>query len=380
MDRRKTRKGIRPHGSGIQIDFIYQGKRYREKLAIPPTEANLKYAERTRNAILFDIARGDLDLEKYFSSRSRKSTEYSGEIGEALDNFLKFKRLDCAPSTVRDYQSAINFHLRPKFGACSFKDVTAAGVRAWLTDLAITGKRKNNILIPLREVFQLAYRDGLITSNPLERVENLRHQPEEPNPFAPDEINKVLAAASGQVKNLFQFAFYSGLRTSELIALRWEDVDLDRKQIYVSRAKVRKSFKDTKTAAGRRIVTLLPVAEEALRRQEKFKSTKHQEVFLNPKTGEPWIDDGQLRKSAWYPLLSSASIAPRNPYQTRHTYASLMLTAGEDPFWVSVQMGHKNLQMTLKRYARWIPTRNNSGGEKAMRFLSQFSHREVPSD
>lgn len=380
MDRRKTRKGIRPHGSGIQIDFIYKGKRYREKLAIPPSEANLKHAERTRNAILFDIAKGDLDLDKYFANRSHKRSELSGEISEALDNFLKFKRLDCAPSTLRDYQSAIDFHLRPKFGKYSFKEVTALMVREWLTDLLISGKRKNNILIPLREVFQLAYRDGVITANPLERIENLRHQPEEPNPFAPDEINNVLAAATGQIKNLFQFAFYTGLRTSELIALRWEDVDLQKKQIYVSRAKVRKSFKDTKTAAGRRVVALLPLAVDALIQQEAFKTSKHQEVFLNPKTSQPWIDDGQLRKRAWYPLLSSAGVTPRNPYQTRHTYASLMLTAGEDPFWVSVQMGHKNLQMTLKRYARWIPTRNNSGGEKAMRFLSQFSHSEVLSD
>jgi len=380
MRPKKIYRGIRPHGSGIQIDFNYKGKRYREKLAIPATEANIKYAERTRNAILFDIAKGELDLEKYFPNRLGRSTESSGEISEALDNFLRFKRLDCAPSTVRDYKSAIDFHLRPKFGEYPFKAVTASMVREWLTELPITGKRKNNILIPLREVFQLAYRDGIIAANPLDRIENLRHQPEEPNPFAPNEINKILVTASGQIKNLFQFAFYSGLRTSELIALRWEDVDLKQKHIYVSRAKVRKSLKDTKTAAGRRIVILLPVAEEALKAQEAFKSTKHPEIFLNPKTGEPWIDDGQLRKSAWYPLLRSAAVILRNPYQTRHTYASLMLTAGEDPFWVSVQMGHKNLQMTLKRYARWIPTRSHSGGEKVMRFLSQFSHTEVVSD
>jgi integrase len=380
MGRTKNLKGIRAHGSGIQIDFIYAGKRYREKLPIPATDANLKYAERTRNAILFDIARGDLDLQKYFPNRSHKNNQNSGEISEVLDRYLKFKRLDCAPSTVRDYQSAIDFHLRPKFGSFAFKDVSAAMVRTWLTDLTITGKRKNNILIPLREVFQLAYRDGIITANPLERIENLRHKPEEPNPFTPAEINSVLAAASGQVKNLFQFAFYSGLRTSELIALTWDDVDLIRKQVYVSRAKVRKSLKDTKTAAGRRIVTLLPVADDALRRQKEFKSPKHPEVFLNPKTGKPWIDDGQLRKSAWYPLLRSAGVVIRNPYQTRHTYASLMLTAGEDPFWVSVQMEHKNLQMTLKRYARWIPSRNHSGGEKATQFLSQFSHGETVSD
>jgi integrase len=380
MDRRKARKGIRPHGSGIQIDFVYMGKRYREKLAIAPSEANLKHAERTRNAILYDIATGSLDVAKYFPNRAHITQAGTNLIGEALDDFLRYKRLDCAASTLRDYQSAINFHLRPKFGDLPFHDVTASQVRAWLSDLAIGPKRKNNILIPLREVFQLAYRDGRIASNPLDRIENLRSQPEEPNPFSPDEINTVLNAATGQIRNFFQFAFYTGLRTSELIALRWDDIDMDTKQIFVSRAKVRKAFKETKTAAGRRIVKLLPYAAEAISNQRSFRSTLHHEVFLNPATNEPWIDDGQLRKRAWYPLLQTAGVPLRNPYQTRHIYASLMLTAGEDPFWVSVQMGHKNLQMTLKRYARWIPSRHQSGGEKVMRFLSQFSHSEALSD
>ncbi|MES2069252.1 MAG: tyrosine-type recombinase/integrase [Pseudomonadota bacterium] len=378
MDRRKARKGIRPHGSGIQIDFVYQGRRYREKLAIAPTEANLKHADRTRNAILFDIAAGTLNLEKYFPNRHAAGIP-SDSINAALDEFLKYKRLDCANSTLRDYKSAIDFHLRPKFGKLSFQEVSASMVRAWLADLAIGPKRKNNILIPLREIFKLAYRDGRIAHNPLDRIENLRNQPEDPNPFSPEEINTLLNASSGQVKNLFQFAFYTGLRTSELISLRWDDFDLVNKQIYVSRAKVRKVIKDTKTAAGRRTVKLLPYAVEALSRQRDFKSEEHKEIFLNPNTGKPWIDDGQIRKSAWYPLLRSASVTLRNPYQTRHTYASLMLTAGEDPFWVSVQMGHKNLQMTLKRYARWIPNRNQSGGEKVMLFLSQFSHSEAIS-
>jgi integrase len=379
MDRRKARKGVRPHVSGIQIDFIYQGRRHREKLAIAPTEANLKHAERIRNAILFDIATGNLDLDKYFPNRIRGKGEVASTIGAALDDFLKYKRLDCAPSTLRDYKSAIDFHLRPRFGDMAFDQVTPSLVRTWLADLPIGPKRKNNVMIPLRDVFQLAYRDGRITGNPLDRIENFRNQPEEPQPFTPLEIQTILGACEGQLRNLLAVAFYTGLRTSELLALRWDDLDLEAGQLHVRRAKVRKAFKETKTAAGRRTVKLLPPAALALSEQRKFESKTHPEIFLNPRTGEPWIDDGQLRKTAWYPLLRGLKITPRNPYQTRHTYASLMLTAGEDPFWVSVQMGHKNLQMTLKRYARWIPNKNQSGGEKVMSFMAQFSHKEAVS-
>jgi len=343
---------------------------------MPATPANLKHAERTRNVILFEIATGTFKLEKHFPKRAGVGRA-TGQVGEALSEYLRYKRTDCALSTIRDYKSAIEFHLRPKFGDMAFSDVNYSMVRAWLADLEISSKRKNNILIPLREIFQAAYRDGVIQSNPLDRIENFRHSPEEPNPFTPEEINQVLGACKDeQVKNLFQFAFYTGLRTSELIALRWEDVDLDRNEVFVTRAKVRKTFKATKTLAGQRHVSLQPIARDALVSQARFRSESHPEIFLNPKTGAPWIDDGQLRKRAWQPLFKSISVTPRNPYQTRHTFASIMLSAGEDPFWVSVQMGHKNLQMTLKRYARWLRLANKENGSKAAEYLAQFRHEK----
>ena len=68
------------------------------------------------------------------------------------------------------------------------------------------------------------------------------------DPFSPDEINAILGAADGPIRNLLQFAFWTGLRTSELIALRWEDVDGD--AIHVQRAKVRGKLKSPKTEAG----------------------------------------------------------------------------------------------------------------------------------
>jgi hypothetical protein len=67
-------------------------------------------------------------------------------------------------------------------------------------------------------------------------------------------------------------------------------------------------------------------------------------------------------------------------YQTRHTYASMMLMAGENPLWVARQMGHADASITLKRYARWIPSDMPDAGSKATAVWSQFGHNETVSD
>jgi len=62
----------------------------------------------------------------------------------------------------------------------------------------------------------------------------------------------------------------------------------------------------------------------------------------------------QLRRTAWMPLLKRAGVRYRNPYQIRHTYASMMISQGENIMWLSKQMGHADAEVTLKKYARWI--------------------------
>ena len=368
-------KGVRPHGAGIQIDFVYNGQRYREKLKLPCTSANMKHAQNLRASILNDIAFDRFDLSKYFPNRAA-GRAVSGQltIGNALDDFLKYKLQDCALSTWRDYRSAIEFHLRPVFGDQTFRAVSSSQVRAWLSSLDISNKRKNNILIPLREVFSHAFVDGVIDKNPLDHIENLRHTPDEPQPFTPVEVESLLSVCDPPTRNLFQFAFATGLRTSELIALRWDDVNFDERTMHICRARVRRQIKATKTAAGTRIVRLTPFAMDALLQQRQGAENPFPEVFFNHRKVEPFADDEFIRESLWYPAIKRAGLVRRNPYQTRHTYASWMLSGGVDPFWVSVQMGHKSLQMTLKRYARWIPSLNRDAAAKADAIWSQSSH------
>jgi integrase len=375
MDRRK---GIGRRGNSIQIDFYLDGKRCRETLKLPPTKANLLHAANTKAAIQRDIALGKFRYADYFpdSKRARQGSRSSNQtVKDALDSFLEASRRTSEYSTYRDYKSAVEYHLKPAFGTLLLRDMTAAGIKVWLGGLTISNKRINNILIPLRAILGDAFADGVLDRNPVDRVKNLPNRFEEPTPFSPDEVARILAAAPPQARNLFEFAFWTGLRTSELIALEWGDIDLGRGVARVRRASVQKRTKHTKTAAGEREVKLFPPALESLQRQKAFTFLAGGRVFHNPRTNQPWETDGQIRKTAWAPALKRAGVVYRNPYQTRHTYASTLLSAGENPLWVAQQMGHKDWGMIRRRYGRWIPEVDASAGGKVMQFWSQFGHK-----
>lgn len=160
---------------------------------------------------------------------------------------------------------------------------------------------------------------------------------------------------TGQAKNLIQVAFWSGLRTSEQIALRWQDVELEQNRVFVKQAHVRGQLKETKTKSGKREVALQPQTKEALLNQLNFTGKLNETVFHDPRTQKPWKNDQPIRKNVWTPALKKAGIKYRTPYQTRRTFASTLLSRGENPPWVAQQMGHKDWGQIIKIYGRWIP-------------------------
>ena len=91
------------------------------------------------------------------------------------------------------------------------------------------------MLVPLTGGLADAFHDGIIDRNPMERVKNLPLETREPDPFTPEEVVLIVKMAEGPFRNLVQFAFWTGLRTSELIGLEWGDVDWKRGAIFVSR-------------------------------------------------------------------------------------------------------------------------------------------------
>lgn len=348
--------GINARGNSIQVELTINRKRARFSIPIPPTPKNLKYASNVRSSALFDIAKGTFKASRYFPDSKSSFVKQSSTptVKAALQTLLRDSRRILSPSTFRDYESVMNFHLIPAFGEKELGEIKTTDINNWIDGLTISGKRINNILIPFRKVFSDAYCSGQIDSNPLERIKHRPHRAQTPDPFTLDEVDQILAHCPPLTRELFQFAFWTGLRTSELIALEWRDVSFEYKSIHVTRAEVRGELKSPKTDSGKRTVQLFPIALAALNNIHKPDTKPSSRVFINPKTSAPWKSDGQIRKTGWAPALDAAGIEYRRPYQTRHTYASQLLSLGAPPMWVAQQMGHRDWGMIRRVYGRWI--------------------------
>jgi integrase len=243
--------------------------------------------------------------------------------------------------------------LVPRFGNLTLDQLTKADIDLWIAEYPHSNKRINNILSPLRQVYKNAYCDDVLQSNIFDRIKNVPIRFREPQPFSSAEIERILSHLKGQERSLIKFAFWSGLRTSELVGLRWIDTDIPNDRIYVRVAVVEGVEKGTKTGAGYRTIKLQPAAKAALIEQQSHTSGAIR-VFVDPKTKLPWKSDSAIRKRVWQPALRRAGVEYRSPYQTRHTFASILLSRGENPMWVAQQMGHKDWGMIRKVYGRWI--------------------------
>ncbi len=357
--------------SAIQIAFTYGGKQCRESLSLPPTKANIKFAEGLRAEIISKIERLTFDYADYFpESPKAKISEAGLTLGEMLDDYM----LECeravanekmSPATLDGYKKIVDGAIKPSLGHIAVRAITPAQIQDWIKQQDLTAKSIRNYLTPLRSVLGDAQNLGIVEINPLLKLDLKRligrigkKSKDMIDPFSKEEVRKILDACHGQTRNLFQFAFATGLRTSELIGLRWKDVDLKNKRIHVCQAVVVKTEKGTKTKAGNRYVELDQFAMEAIELQRQYSQLIGDRVFLDPRPRvekpTPIAGDGVIRKSLWTPVLKKAGVKYRYPYQTRHTFASTHLSSGANPLWVANQMGHEDTEMITRRYGRWI--------------------------
>jgi integrase len=363
----------------IQIAFTYRGIECRESMHLDPDKpADVKTAAGLRSEILRRIELGSFVYTDYFPDSPRAvkfgfgtTKKTMRELLEAaLAAYIKAQALgNMSPSTVAGYRKIINGDLLPFFGEYPLRDVTPALVRAWMGTMSGTAKTARNRTSVLRSVLNDAVEDGLIDQNPLDRIalnkvmaRTAKKSDYEVDPFDQAEREAILGAAAKrhpQAKHLFQFAFWSGLRTSELIALDWGDIDWLNNIVRVHHAVVAKQHKSTtKTQAGTRDVHLLPLARAALEAQKAHTFLAGGRVFHTPYTGRPWETDKQIRVTCWTYILKAAGVRYRNPYQSRHTYACMLLSAGENELWVSKQLGHKSVEMVRRHYGKkWIPAK-----------------------
>jgi integrase len=157
----------------------------------------------------------------------------------------------------------------------------------------------------------------------------------------------------------FEFAVQTGLRPSEQVALKW--LAIDDSFVYVELSRVRNLEKaDLKTDESARRMELRPNMRETLDRQwELSKQFGSQYVFVNTE-GRP-IQQENLGR-IWRKALLAGGVGYRRMYETRHTFASWALDAGESLEWVARTLGHADTSMVYRIYGRYIPNLTRKDG------------------
>jgi integrase len=379
----KLNRGKR--SESIRISFRHEGEEIRETLELTANKRNIDYVLRLRGEILNAISLGEYNHHQFFpnSIKFRRAHETSSPanatVAEMLQSFLSIAEKNDSLSSFNQYTSVCNTHLLPKWGEWEIRDVTAKHLREWIMQFTQKLPTVSSILLPLRSAMKLALDDEIISVNPFEKI-NLKYlvTPEQRQsehivePFDIFETERILAhCVSNQERLMFKVAFATGMTPSEYIALRWADVHFT-----LGKVRITSSFVDGQakrrgeTGKTLREVDLRSGAIDALKWLRQESNSKHDLVFYNPQTGLQWEGDKQIR-GRWKRLLKRAGVKYRNPYHTRHTFASSLLMLNHDPLYVAAQLGHTTVAMVNKTYGKWIGARIS--GDKLARLKKMYA-------
>ena len=348
----KKNHHLKKRGDVWYFETMVGGKRIKKALSMSITEAR-----RLRDDYINDI-------KLYGSIKKEESVKETKLFGEVAQQWAEIMSQKVKSSTLKDYRCAMNHYILPRFGNMLIKDIDFLDVEEFRSKLKCSNKRKNNVLVPMRSVMKFALKAGLIDKNPMGLIDNLKVSKPEIYPLSIDEVHRFLDVVRPLYKNFFQVAFYTGMRFGEMAVLKWKNVDFRLGVIKVRETLVRREEGRPKTKGSIRDIKMLPPVVQALREQRKTTMGKSDYVFLNY-YGRPLLPNS-LNFHIWKPALKKAGLKPRSLYQTRHTFATLMLDAGELPGWVQKMMGHESLKMILERYYSYIKNYQRDDGSAFM--------------
>jgi integrase len=276
--------------------------------------------------------------------------------------------------TVETYRRILDLHLIPEFGALRLSEITRPEIRAYCAAAKERKLSHSTIglhLAVLSGIMGMAVDDEKVAVNPCAKMRRTIKGEEDARTadfLTAGEAKTILEAArehSPRAYPLFLCALRTGMRTGELAALRWDAIDWQGKFIEVRHSSWR-GIIGTPKGGKRRRVDMSDQLAAVLHDHKKAMSAE------SLKAGRPlpeWVfhgkEDGrQLTRQAMRRALDRVTrkcgMRSINPHALRHTFASLLIAAGESLAYVKEQMGHSSISITVDIYGHLVPGTNRA--------------------
>ncbi len=342
------------------------GKRFRvslnkatECLKMPIDEALEYFQSKSLKEILAFIKRLEAmkNAEKRIKNAEKQTLKIKSKITilQALKRFLALK-IGLKQTSLNSLENAFNsiFRVMGLKESDKLKKITKEKIAIYHQDTLKRYKKNtiHNLNANLKSFLEFCETERFLEKNPYFAV-TLKNAQEATAimPFNLEEVKTLIEnAPSLRLKAFLTVAFLTGMRTGEQLALMWEDIDFNEKKIVINKSLNELGTITTpKNKPSIREVDLLEPVGKILKELQASEPANKKFVFISmPKRST-------MFQRAFRSLLKALNLKDRKLYTTRHTFASLMLSQGEEAMWVSKTLGHKDLNTTYKTYSHYIP-------------------------
>lgn len=304
-------------------------------------------------------------------------------VGDYLKRWLEDVEETVRRSTWERYGYAIRPHILPALGRLRLKDLTPAHLRGFYRDRLDRGLSPatvHKLHVVLHKALKAAVADGLIPRNAAAGLKLPKIERKETTPLSAEEARRLLETAretGDRLEALYVLALNTGMREGELLALKWDDVDLQSALLRVRRTLTQAGgtfvLGEPKTGNSRRTIRLTSGAVDALRGHLSRQLRKMEEMgslyqpgglVFATETGS-LINPSNLRNRSFKPLLKRAGLPPAKLrfHDLRHTCATLLLGGNVNPKIVSEMLGHASVSITLDVYSHLMPDMQEKAAE-----------------
>ena len=345
--------------ASASLGYDANGKRIR-KTAYGKTK---REAQEKLNRLLIGSAPADVD----------KLT-----VTQYIDLWLEAKKRTVAPTTHRSYSDLSRMYIKPHVGHYKLTALRPLHVNQMYAALVKTGETVSNQRKAggvLFSVMRQAAKIRLIEYNPCADLDRPRTEKREMSILTPGQVDTFLKAAKEDpLHPLYVLALTSGMRSGELFALYWKDIDFEGRAVSVVRTLEELSgklrLKPPKSARGTRRIDLPKMMMDALhdhRKRALAAGRLEAPVFCDSQGG--WLRRSNVARQSFYPILKRAELPRIRFHDLRHTAATLLLIQGVHPKVVSERLGHASVEITLNTYSHVLPTLQRDAAEKLDQLL-----------